>query len=610
MKKFWKVLRWVGLVVLLVGGYSVYRIGFGRPFTINELANRQTVLYLLKNPELFTQVGIVDGTVLDWHSGKLAAVGIKKRDEDYATAERFVQEIRAFDRSRLNRQDQLTYDILLDQYHAALAFKRFDWLSSEGLYPIAPMWGTQVQLPIFLETVHVVKNEKTARNYVKRLDATGDKLDAVTAEMLRQANAGVVLPISLLEKAQIGINDTVAPRPEDNPLVTTFVARMKGATGIDAAGQSEFARQAAEALKVHVYPAYQRMTAALESQRAAAATQGAGVGRLPDGAAYYAESLKQMTTTNYTPAEIHALGLSEVARVAAEMDTLLKSQGLADGTVAARVQALHKDPRFLLPNTDEGRQQLLAKYEQILHEVNARMPEYFRTVPTTKLSVERVPIAAEKGSAGAYYQPAAMDGSRPATFFVNLRDVHETATWTMKTVAYHEGIPGHHFQIAIAQNLKDLPLIRQQPLYSAYAEGWALYAERLAAEIGMYKDDPFGDLGRLEAELFRATRLVVDTGLHAEGWTREQAIAYMVGTTGMNESEVISEVERYMGQPGQACAYKVGQIKILELRERAKAALGPKFNLKDFHAVVLENGGVPLTMLETLVDEWISKTKV
>jgi uncharacterized protein (DUF885 family) len=609
MKKFWKVLRWVGLAVLLVGGYSVYRIGFGKPFTINELANRQTVLYLLTNPELFTQVGIVDGTVLDWHSGKLAAVGIKKREEDYATAERFVHEIQAFDRSSLNRQDQLTYDILLDRYHAALAFKRFNWLSSEGLYPIAPMWGTQVQLPNFLETLHVVKNEKTARNYIKRLDATGDKLDAVTAEMLRQANAGVVLPISLLEKAEIGIKDTVAPRPVDNPLVTTFVARMKGATGIDAAGQAELARQAAESLKVHVYPAYQRMTAALESQRAAAATQGAGVGRLPDGAAYYAENLKEMTTTDYTPAQVHALGLSEVARIGAEMDTLLKSQGLADGTVAARVQALHRDPRFLLPNTDEGRKQLLAKYQQILDEVNARMPEYFRTVPTTKLSVERVPIAAEKGSAGAYYQPAAMDGSRPGTFFANLRDVDETATWTKKTIAYHEGIPGHHFQIAIAQDLKDLPLIRQQPLYSAYAEGWALYAEGLAAEIGMYTDDPFGDLGRLEAEMFRATRLVVDTGLHAEGWTREQGIAYMVGTTGMNESEVISEVERYMGQPGQACAYKIGQIKILELRERAKAALGPKFNLKDFHAVVLENGGVPLTLLETLVDEWISETK-
>jgi uncharacterized protein (DUF885 family) len=223
--------------------------------------------------------------------------------------------------------------------------------------------------------------------------------------------------------------------------------------------------------------------------------------------------------------------------------------------------------------------------------------------------VQRVPVSAENNVAGAYYQAAAMDGSRPGTFFANLRDVNETATWTMKTLAYHEGIPGHHFQIAIAQNLKDLPLIRQQTLYSAYAEGWALYAERLAWEIGMYKDDPFGDLGRLESEMFRAARLVVDTGLHAKGWSREQAVAYMVSTTGMNQSEVITEVERYMGQPGQACAYKVGQLKILELRERAKAALGPRFDLKDFHAVVLENGGVPLTLLESEVDEWIAKTE-
>jgi uncharacterized protein (DUF885 family) len=316
-----------------------------------------------------------------------------------------------------------------------------------------------------------------------------------------------------------------------------------------------------------------------------------------------------MTTTDYTPEQVHALGLSEVARVSAEADALLKSQGFVTGTVAERVQALHKDPRFLLPNTDEGRKQLIAKYQQILDEVNARMPEYFRTVPAGKLLVQRVPISAENNTAGAYYQSAALDGSRPGTFFANLRDVGETATWTMKTLAYHEGIPGHHFQISTALNLKDLPLIRQQPIYSAYAEGWALYAERLAAEIGMYKDDPFGDLGRLEAELFRAARLVVDTGLHAKGWTREQAITYMVTTTGMNESEVVTEIERYMGQPGQACAYKVGQLKILELRERAKAALGPKFDLKDFHAVILENGGVPLTLLDHLVDEWIARTK-
>jgi uncharacterized protein (DUF885 family) len=214
MKKFWKALGWILLVLLLVGGYSVYRVGFRKPFTINQLANRQAFLFLVRNPELFTQVGIADGTIFDWHSGKLAAVGIEKRNDDYALAQRFVTEVEKFDRSKLETQDQITYDILLDQWGTALAFKRFDWLSSEGLYPIAPMWGTQVQLPTFLETQHVVKNGKTARNYVKRLEATGDKLDAVTGEMLRQAKAGVVLPISLLEKAERGI--TVWTRPSSH----------------------------------------------------------------------------------------------------------------------------------------------------------------------------------------------------------------------------------------------------------------------------------------------------------------------------------------------------------------------------------------------------------
>jgi uncharacterized protein (DUF885 family) len=609
LKKTLKILGFAGLGLLLVAGYAGYRIALGTPFTLKQLANRQAFLFLVANPELFTEVGIIDGTVFDRHSGRLSAVGVEKRDDDYAMQERFVAETKRFDRAALDPQDRLTYDILLDQYESSLSFKRFDWLSSEGLYPIAPMWGTQVQLPNFLETQHVVKNAKTAENYVRRLDAAGAKLDAVTAEMLRQAKAGVILPISLLEQAEIGIADTVRPKPADNALVTSFTERMKAVDGMAPERKAELTRLATVAVTEKIYPAYARMTSALDAERAAAAAQAAGVGRLPDGAAYYAATLKQMTTTDYTPEQIHALGLSEVARVSAAMDALLKSQGLGQGSVAERVHALHRDPRFLLPETEEGRRQLLARYQQILDEVNARMPEYFRTLPATKLIVERVPPDAEKGSAAAYYQQAAMDGSRPGAFFANLRDVGETATWTMKTLAYHEGIPGHHFQVSTALNLKDLPLIRQQTLYSAYAEGWALYAEQLAAEIGMYKDDPFGDLGRLEAELFRAARLVVDTGLHAQGWSREQAIAYMVGTTGMNESAVVSEVERYMGMPGQACAYKVGQLKILELRARAAAALGPKFDLKDFHAVVLENGGLPLTLLEKLVDEWIATAR-
>jgi uncharacterized protein (DUF885 family) len=470
------------------------------------------------------------------------------------------------------------------------------------------MFGTQVQLASFMQTTHVVKNEKTARNYVARLQAMGPKLDALTAEMQRQSAAGVVLPAALLEKSLVVIGDTIAPPPEASPLVSTFVERMAKAKDLDPKLQEQLRAEAIAAVKASVYPAYERMQAALVAERPKSEGTADGVGRLADGAAYYQAMLRQFTTTDYTPEQVHALGLAEVARIDAEMDALLDGQGLTEGTVAERMTALATDPRFLLPDTDEGRAALLAKYNAILDDMNARMPEYFHTIPPGKLAVQRVPVSAEKGAARAYYSLAAMDGSRAGTFYANLRDTKETPTWGMKTLAYHEGIPGHHFQIATAQGLKGLPLIRQQPIYSAYSEGWALYGERLAAEIGLYRDDPFGDLGRLQAEMFRAVRLVVDTGIHAKGWTREQAIDYMVQTTGMNVDEVVSEVERYMALPGQACAYKVGQLKILELRERARAELGDKFELKDFHTVVLENGAVPLTVLGRLVEEWVAAT--
>jgi uncharacterized protein (DUF885 family) len=337
-----------------------------------------------------------------------------------------------------------------------------------------------------------VSNGKTARNYVRRLQAMGGKLDSVTAEMQRQAKAGVVLPPAPLERSLTVIHDTVSAKPEENALVTTFVARMNKVKSLDGARRHELEQQAVAALATSVYPAYARMSAALMALKPASAPQAAGVGRLSDGAAFYAAMLKQATTTDYTPGQVHALGLSEVARITQQMDTLLRAQGLSAGSVGERMEALGKDPGFLFPNNDEGRSQALERYQQILDEVSARMPEYFRSLPAKRLTVERIPASQEKGTSGGYYQPAAMDGSRPGMFFANLRDMSEVPKWGMKTLAYHEGIPGHHFQISIALGLKDLPLIRQQTLYTAYAEGWALYAEQFAAEIGMYKDDPGG----------------------------------------------------------------------------------------------------------------------
>lgn len=609
MRKAWRFAGWSALALVAVLGYASYRIVWGKPFTLNMLANRQALEFLMRNPEMFTAVGLIDGSLFDHHSDELAPYTLRQRDEDYAQLARFLAQVRGFDRATLDRQDQITYDILVDQYETGLAFKRFPWLQGEELYPVSPMFGVEVELPSFMQTTHVISNDKTARNYVKRLAAMGDKLDEVTAAMQRQAREGVVLPPSLLERSLTVIHDTVSAQPADNALVTTFVTRMSKLKSLDSARRQELEKAAVQAVSTRIYPAYARMSAALEALRPAAAGQGAGVARLPDGAAYYALELRQNTTTDYTPEQVHALGLSEVARITREMDQLLAAEGLTVGSVGERMAALGSDPRFLLPNDDAGRRQALERYQQILDEVAARMPEYFRTLPAKRLTVERVPTSQEKGTSGAYYQQAAMDGSRPGIFFANLRDMREVPTWSMKTLAYHEGIPGHHLQISTALGLVGLPLIRQQTLYTAYAEGWALYAEQLAAEIGMYKGDPWGNLGRLQMELLRAARLVVDTGIHAQGWTREQAISYMVATTGQPQGEVTSEVERYMAMPGQACAYKVGELKILELRARAQAALGAKFNLRDFHGVILENGGVPLTLLGQLVEEWIARTR-
>jgi uncharacterized protein (DUF885 family) len=389
----------------------------------------------------------------------------------------------------------------------------------------------------FMQTSHVVKNDKTARNYVARLIAMGGKLDALTADMQHQATLGIVLPPSLLEKTITVLDDTMKPAPDENDLVTSFDSRMNAIASLDAKRKSELHGEAADAVRDEVYPAFARMRSALMTLRPTAATQSAGVSRLPDGAAFYAAMLHQMTTSNYSADELHDLGLSEVARITKEMQTILDGQGANQGTLAARVKDLQQDPRYHLPNTDAGRAQALARYQEILKEVNARMPEYFRLAPERMPEVHRMPESLEAGAAGAQYQMAAMDGSWPGVFVVNDRNLDETPTWAMKTLAYHEGIPGHHFQISIAQQLKDLPFLRQLPLYDAYSEGWALYAERLAAEIGMYKD-ALGDLGRLQSEIFRAVRLVVDTGIHAKGWSREQAIAYMVENTGMAASEV------------------------------------------------------------------------
>jgi uncharacterized protein (DUF885 family) len=606
VRTVWRVLRWPLLAIVLAGVYGGYRLLFGQPFTINQLANRQALQLVAGEPELLTQVGLVDGTLLDRHSGRLAPVGVAMRDLRYERAERFLRELERFDRASLSHDDQITWDVLKDLYGSDAELRRFEYLTSEGLYPVNPLDGVNVGIIDLLQSVHGLQSPKGVRNYVSRLQAVGAKLDGAIAEMRRQASLGVVLPVSLIDRCIEQSRAVIAAEPAQSPLVRR-VTDETGGSGLSDAERRELAAAAEAAVRDVVRPAYQRLVDALESLRPQAVGRGDGIGGLPDGAALYAALLRSNTTTDLSADQIHQIGLDEVARLTTQVEAIFEAQGMTDGTLGGRFEALNRRADQLFPDDDAGREQILARYREILAEVEALMPRYFGILPKGAVEVARVPEATQAGAPGAYYMGAALDGSRPGRFYANLRDVRETPRYTMKTLAYHEGVPGHHFQVDAAQHLDGLPLLRQQTLYTAYAEGWGLYAERLAADIGLYEGDPLGDLGRLQSELFRAVRLVVDTGLHAKGWSREQAIRYMVDNTGLAETEVTAEIERYMSDPGQACAYKIGQLKILELREKAKAALGDGFDLKAFHDVVLGDSAVPLTVLERLVDEWIAR---
>jgi uncharacterized protein (DUF885 family) len=370
----------------------------------------------------------------------------------------------------------------------------------------------------------------------------------------------------------------------------------------------DWAARAQTILTREVYPAIQRQADALKAVRAGATHDG-GVWRLPDGEAYYRYGLKNYTTSSMTPDEVHQMGLDQVAEISARADGLLKAQGLTQGTVGQRIAALGKDPRFVYPNTDEAKEELLKELNVQMAAMQARMPDYFGRLPKSPCDIRRVPKAIEAGAPGGYYNSPSLDGKRPGIYWINLRDTAEQPRFTLPTLTYHEAIPGHHLQLALNNEAGDLPLIRKVIGFSGYSEGWALYAEELAKEMGMYKTDPLGEIGMLHDAMFRAVRLVVDSGMHAKRWSREQALKFYIDTIGDKETAAITEIERYCVWPGQASSYMVGKLTFLKGRERARAALGKKFDIRKFHDTVLLSGGTPLKVLDNVIDGYIAGAK-
>jgi len=599
-----RVVKWLGggmlLGLLVVAGLAANVLWF-KPFSINLFFERVFLELALGDPELLSTLRILEPMGINFHNNDLTDVSPEHGRQLLEKSKRDLATLRSYDYESLDESQQVSYDIL--DYYLQQGVDAEPFLFHN--YPVNQLFGVQNDLPDFMVNIHQVTTVGEAEDYIARLQKVPVKFDQTLEGLQLRQDTGIVPPKFVVERVLGEMRNLIAVPPVENTLYTTFSEKLDGISMLGEKREPLLADCAA-AIEGSVYPAYQKLIDFMEKQLTIA-TEDDGVWKLPNSDAYYAYALRDQTSTQMTPEEVHQLGVQETARIQAEMDAILQSQGLTEGTVGERVTKLNADPRFLYTNDDAGREACLEDYRKIIDEVNTGINKVFDLRPAASVAVERIPEFRQDGAPGAYYQMPAMDGSRPGTFYANLRDMTSVAKFGMRTLAYHEAIPGHHFQIAIQQEIEG-PTFRKMPLFTAYIEGWALYAEQLAWEQG-FEEDPFDNLGRLQAEIFRAVRLVVDTGIHYKRWTRQQAIDYMVANTGMDVAEVTTEIERYIVNPGQACSYKVGMLKILELRKRAQDALGDRFDIKVFHNHVLANGALPLDVLEKIIDRYIERTK-
>ena len=517
------------------------------------------------------------------------------RSKSLARNRRAIARLRAISPATLSDAAKLNREVVLYSLETStVAPSRWNIDSAQRPYPITQQGGAYFSTPDFLNATHTINNAADAEAYLSRLNQFATLLDNDTAEQRRQAARGYLAPNWSIDLALGQMRKLRGVSPEQSSMVDSLAKRAaaKGVAG-------DWARRAADIVAKAVYPALDRQIAAME-QLKPASRAGDGAWRLPNGDAIYAEALHEATTTNFTPPEVHRMGLQQVAEISAELDQILRGQGYASGSVGERLNAVGKRQQY--PDSDAGRAELLAYLNDRVKDMYARLPRDFATLPGQPLEIRRVPVEIQDGASNGYYNRAALDGSRPAIYFINLKDMGDWPKFTLPTLCYHEGVPGHHLQISIAQESKDIPTLRKIGGFSAYSEGWALYAEQLAYELGVYDGDPLGRAGFLQSFLFRAARLVVDTGIHSKRWSREQATDYLVKTTGFARPRSQREVERYCTQIGQACSYKVGHTAWTRARADAQKALGAKFDLKQFHEVLRE-GAMPLSILERRIKE-------
>ena len=552
-------------------------------------------------PTFATNLGLDVGELAPLRA-QLGDASLAKADEERAEAVARHRQLQAFGRRGLSAEGQLNFDIAEFRQSVAAEGARFRYGSAGGRpnpYLVTQLGGSYYSVPDFLDTQHPVRTREDADAYLARVEQFARNLNQEAERIRHDASVGVVPPDFVLDKAIGNLERMHATPPSETTLVRSLVRRA------GEAGLGDYAPQALRLVAGPVAQGLESQIAALRSVRPRT-THDAGVWKLPAGEAYYQYGIRANTTTTMTGEEMHQTGLAQVAELHAQLDTLLQAQGYTRGSVGERINALNREERFLYPNTDAGRAELLASLNRQVQEIQPLLPRVFNTLPRAAVEIRRVPVDIEAGAPGGYYQGASLDGSRPGAYYINLKDTHEWPKLGLPTLTYHEAVPGHHFQVTIAREQGELPLYRRAGGFSAYNEGWALYAERVADELGVYEDDPFGRIGYLQSYLFRAVRLVVDSGLHHKRWSREQAIRYMVENAAEPEGSAVREIERYSVWPGQALAYKTGQTVIAGLRDEAERRMGGRFDIKAFHDAVLLGGSMPLTVLQRRVREWMA----
>jgi uncharacterized protein (DUF885 family) len=548
-------------------------------------------------PEQATTLGLDKGERANLRFLLSDASGAGRLDQT-ARARRELEQLRAIDRSRLGPDAAIDYDVVQYGLAGTIAGGRFPYGSNEGdsysPYVLSHLSGPYRRVPDFLDNQHPIETKTDVEAYLARLSAFPKAIDQ--SGELQQADAarGVIAPDYVLDR-MLGLLRALRDQPAARTQLVASLDRRARTAGM-AGGHGATAEKI---VITGVFPALDRQIALVTDLRRRAAHD-AGVWRLPDGEAYYAGALEAATTTKLGAEEIHRLGLEQVASLEAELDPILRGAGLTRGTAGERLAELNKRPEQLFPNTDAGKAALVAELDRQIAEMNARLPEAFATLPKARVIARRVPPAIETGSPGAYYEVPPLDGSRPGIYSINLRDTFDRPKFGLRTLTHHEATPGHHMQGTLALESTQIPLIRRHAYYSSYGEGWALYAEQLADELGMYEGRPLERAGMLQSFLFRATRLVVDTGIHARRWSREQATDYFIRTTGIARGRSQNEIDRYTVWPGQATSYKIGHLTWLRLRDQVRAKQGEQFDLKQFHEI-LRLGTMPLAVLERVV---------